>query len=147
MSRRSKGSYQMVTQPFGSAVIVGCARSCAPYLDGVLRNLEAFASTYERSAVVFFENNSTDDTNARLSAYVSAKPDAILLTQTGLGSEISEKSKRLAMARNACLSAIRASPYREFDQLVIFDFDGVNANPIDVGPFVEARKFLIPAEI
>jgi FkbM family methyltransferase len=132
----------MAVRPRGTAVFVGCARSCSPHLNGVLANVTALAATYERTALVVFENDSSDDTAARLAAYAAARADAFVLSEPGLAAAISSRTKRLAHGRNACLEFVRNAPYRDFDELVVLDFDQVNRQPISVDRFIDARKHL-----
>jgi len=128
--------------PHGSVVVVGCARSCAPHLDQVLNNIDRLCSLYADSAVVIFENDSTDDTASRLAAYVASRPKAHLLTQNGLAAALPDRTKRLAAARNACLEFVRRAPYHSYDELLVIDFDEVNQLDIDLGQFTSARAYL-----
>ena len=55
------------------AVFVGCARSCAQYLDGVLANIDALGSVYDRFEVIIVENDSRDDTQPKLQEFASSQ--------------------------------------------------------------------------
>ncbi|HKT53647.1 MAG TPA: hypothetical protein VJP88_04305, partial [Caulobacteraceae bacterium] len=132
----------MADHPRGSAVFAGCARSCAAHLDAVLANLDAFASAYEKSAIVIFENDSEDDTAERLLRYAAGRPNVSVMSHPGLASTVKSRTKRLAIARNAYLDFIRESEFRGYDHLVVLDFDEVNAGSADLGGFHAARRWL-----
>ncbi len=125
-----------------SAVFAGCARDCAPYLDGVLANMEVVARQFAHSAFVFVENDSSDATSARLSAFGERLANFQLLQLPGLVERHLMRSERLAVARNAYLDAIRRSPLREFDYLFVYDMDEMNAARAPVEPVLSAIEFL-----
>jgi len=124
------------------AVFAGCARSCAPFLDGVLANLEALSSAYDDFEVVIVENDSTDDTRQRLRDYAALRANVRLIEVDGLDRQHPKRTDRIAAARNLYMEAIRASQYADCDDLVMLDFDDVNARPIDADAFAKARAWL-----
>src|SRR4029079_17653870 len=124
------------------AVFAGCARSCAPFLDGVLANIEALGSTYDSFEVVIVENDSADDTRARLEAFAASRPHVRLIDADGLDHAHPRRGDRLAVARNLYAEALGEQRYADCDDLVVLDFDDVNCAPIDPQAFVEARRWL-----
>jgi hypothetical protein len=125
-----------------SAVFAGCARDCAQHLDAVLANVERMAALYGKAAFVFVENDSQDDTKARLLRWLSSRPQGTLLQLDGLALIEPGRTARLARARNAYLAELRGGPYRDYDDLIVLDFDEVNASPIDTSAFAAAAEFL-----
>ncbi len=115
-----------------SAVFVGCARNCGAQLDGVLANIEGMASLYAKAAFVFVENDSQDDTKARLLKWLANRPLGSLLQLDGLVATEPSRTARLAQARNRYLDHVRSSSYIGYDDLVVLDFDNVNTGPIDL---------------
>lgn len=125
-----------------SAVFVGCARNCGAQLDGVLANIEGIASLYAKAAFVFVENDSQDDTKARLLKWLANRPLGSLLQLDGLVATEPSRTARLAQARNRYLDHVRSSSYIGYDDLVVLDFDNVNTGPIDLAAFSAAANFL-----
>lgn len=124
------------------AVFVGCARSCAPYLDGVLANIEALGSTYDAFEVLIVENDSADDTRRRLQEFATSRENVRLIDADGLDETHPRRGDRLAAARNIYVEALRDSRYSDFDDLVVLDFDDVNCRPVDKESFIAARRWL-----
>ena len=125
-----------------SAVFALCMRSTEAFLPGVLDNLERLAGACERSAFVFVEGDSTDQTKSMLKAWCAARTDATLIEMDGLAERIPMRTERLAACRNAYLDFIKASPLAAYDQLVMLDGDNVNAVPLDLASFVRAAAWL-----
>ena len=125
-----------------SAVFSLCARSVGQHLPGVLRNVDALAALYDRTAFVFVENDSDDDTKALLKAWAAERPDATLLELDGLEARGLKRTDRIGVCRNAYMDFIRGSPLVHYDHLVMLDADGVNRPPIDVEGFARGRDWL-----
>jgi FkbM family methyltransferase len=125
-----------------SAVFVGCARNCGMYLNQVLANVERIAALYRQCAFVFVENDSSDDSKTKLLAWLSSHPSGALLELDGLAAEEPRRTVRLALARNSYLGYLESSPYANYDDLVVFDFDEVNASRLEPVEFAAAAGFL-----
>jgi FkbM family methyltransferase len=125
-----------------SAVFVGCARNCRAYLDQVLGNVERMAALYAKAAFIFVENDSEDGSKAALLQWLDSRPSGILLELDGLAATESSRTARLARARNGYLGHLRESPFIGYDDLVVLDFDDVNATPLDLAAFSAAADFL-----
>ncbi len=126
-----------------SAVIVGCARDVAKHLPNTLKNIEAIATVFEQVAYVFVENDSTDSTKADLRRWLKTRSGrGHLLNLDGAAARIPKRTERLAKARNAYINYVRKSRYRDFDYLVVFDFDDVNSSPIKPDEVRSAVEFL-----
>lgn len=124
------------------AVFAGCARDCAPFLDGVLRNIETFASIYDSFEVIIVENDSADDTRLRLQEFAASRGNVRLIEADGLEERHPKRGDRLAVARNLYMDAVREDYYSDCDDLVVIDFDDVNCEPIDGAAFEAARRWL-----
>ena len=125
-----------------SAVLVGCARNCEPYLDRVLANMALVASQFAEAAFVFVENDSADATAAHLQAFGGDQAHFILEQLPGLAQRHRGRTERLAAARNHYLKLIRGSRLRGFDYLLVFDMDEVNAAGQPPDNFLRAIEFL-----
>ena len=132
----------MKVRPSGSAVFVGCARSCADHLETTLRTLKALAATYEKYAVVIFENDSEDATPQILEQFAAENGNLTVLTRPGFAAEEAVRTKRLAFGRNACLAHIRSTELAGYDDLVVADLDAVNGPAIPLEGFMSARRGL-----
>src|SRR6266436_1294706 len=63
-------------------IICGICRNVSTTLDVSIRNIEQLGSRFKDYAVVIYENNSTDDTSAKLSAWANVNPHVLFLTET-----------------------------------------------------------------
>lgn len=124
------------------AVFAGCARSCAPFLDGVLANVEALGSTYDAFELVIVENDSADDTRRRLRKFAGSRANVRLIEADGLERTHPKRTDRIAAARNIYMEAVREPHYADCDDLVVLDFDDVNSRRIDPAAFERARSWL-----
>jgi len=124
-----------------SAVFVGCARSAAPHLSRVLANIERLSKYYGRVAFVFVENDSTDSTKSKLKRWLRDRSNGHLLELDGLAARLPARTHRIAQARNAYIDFLK-SDFEAYQHLVVFDFDDVNANEIDMDGFASAVAFL-----
>ena len=114
-------------------LITGCAQTCGPWLEGVLANVERLRGLCSASRVLLLENDSQDDTVARIRAYASERPEVHALGFTGLNARIPIKTVRLAHLRNTALAWLeRHGGWDSIDLLVVLDLDGVNAAPWDL---------------
>lgn len=125
-----------------SAIFAGCARNCGLYLGQVLANVERMAALYAKAVFVFVENDSEDDSKILLLKWLNSRANGTLLDLDGLAVTEPNRTSRLAYARNAYLDFIRNSPYVDYNELVVLDFDDVNATPLDLVAFAAASDFL-----
>jgi hypothetical protein len=131
------------SRPAGrSAVIVGCARDCAHHLQAVLANIERESACFSETAFVFLENDSKDETLARLREFAAGRRDCHVEELTGLQARHPFRTDRLAVVRNRYLDIIRASALREFEYLIVYDMDEINASPRPAENFIAALDFL-----
>ncbi len=124
------------------AVFAGCARSCAPFLEGVLANVESLGATYDAFDLIIVENDSEDDTRRVLRDYAAPRPHVRLIEADGLAARLPRRTERIAAARNLYLSAVGEAQYDQCDDLVLLDFDDVNCRPIEPSTFAAARRWL-----
>src|SRR3954451_19070390 len=123
------------------AVFAGCAQSCAPFLDGVLANVEALGSTYDAFEVVIVENDSSDDTRRRLQDFAASRPNVRLIDADGLDKAHPRRGDRLAVARKPSMNVVLEVFYSDGDVLAFLDFDDVICRPIDPQAFKAARRW------
>lgn len=132
-----------MTRPVhSSAVFVGTARDCAPWLPAVLGNLERLARLYERTAFVFAVSDSTDSTAALLRTWMEQGRAGQIIELGNLAAHLKLRTERIAYARNACLEGIRGSTWATYRHLIVADLDDVLAVPLDVDAYSRAADWL-----
>jgi hypothetical protein len=125
-----------------SAVIVGCARDCEPFLPAVLQNVTTIANLYSQAAFLFVENDSTDSTRDILQQWLNKRVCSSLICLDGLATQETKRSARLAIARNAYMEALHSNHLSQFDHLIVLDFDNVNTTVISQASLAAAIRFL-----
>ena len=60
--------------PDVNAIFCGCVRDVAAHVDAVLLNIDRLTGLFRKSAFLFIENDSTDDSLARLKNWTSIHP-------------------------------------------------------------------------
>lgn len=109
-----------------SLVIAGLARDCEVYLKSLLPFFASFQQHFKSVRYVFVENDSLDNTKGLLGAFNPGNTSIICLD--GLH-HITERTKRIEIARNAYLELIRnTAELRSADFLMVCDLDGVLKN-------------------
>ena len=124
-----------------TVVFAGCARDSASHLPAVLANIERMAGLFGKSAFVFVENGSADSTRGDLEDWCRMRSDGGVLSPDPRAAASNLRSVRLAGARNAYLSLIRAI-FADFDYLVVIDMDDANILPLPLAGFTRALEFL-----
>lgn len=111
--------------------IAGLVRNCASVLQASLQNLNIVMRCFERAHIVAVTNDSVDDTGEMLAAWAAASPSRTVLRAEGIARAVAGRTDRLATLRNLCLLEMRRriEVGRQFDVMIVFDFDGVNGAP------------------
>lgn len=122
-----------------SAVFALCVRPSARDLPGVLGNLEALSSLYDRSAFVFVEDDASEADKAIVRDWAASRPEAAIVRMDG---PAGTQTERLAACRNAYMDHIRRSPLASYDHLVVLDAGEINSKSIDLESFDRARDWL-----
>ena len=123
-------------------LITGCAQSCAPWLPGVLANVERLRNLFSSSRVLLLENDSHDATVDAIRAYASSSRDVHALGFAGLNARIPIKTVRLAHLRNTALNWLEQNGgWESLDLLVVLDLDEVNAAPWDLAAVETALQW------
>lgn len=129
-----------------NAIFCGCVRDVAAHLDAVLLNIDRFTGLFRKSAFLFIENDSTDDSLARLKNWSSRHTNTNIISHSGLDLIRPSRTQRLAFCRNLLVQEIKKSLYQEYDVVVMLDMDDINAAPIDLGGVSQALSFLMKTE-
>jgi hypothetical protein len=115
----------------GRALLCGLARDVAPHLPATLARIEALGAGFRAHRVILFENDSADDTAARLQAWARGRPEAEVHCDT-LGAPrwpqeaTAERARAMAALRNRYLE--RATALADgFDHVIVMDTDVVDA--------------------
>ncbi len=110
------------------ALIVGCARNAAAALPAVLHNIAQIAACFAEVACIFIENDSDDDTLARLRTWCRGHPRCTVYGLTGLSKLHPQRTLRLEICRNLYIHQLRTDPLlRSYETLVVLDMDDINA--------------------
>ncbi|MBV8380745.1 MAG: glycosyltransferase family 2 protein [Paucibacter sp.] len=102
-------------------VFVGCARQCGAATDATLARVAELGALFGDWSLVVFENDSTDDTAARIRAFAADQP-VELIQEPGLKELLPERTARLAYGRNRLLE--RALEIGG-DYVCVVDIDGL----------------------
>ena len=129
-----------------NAIFCGCVRDVAPHLDGVLNNIDRFSNLFKRTAYLFIENDSQDESLLKLQQWCGGRLQARIISHNGLDRIRAARTQRLAFCRNLILHELRKPDYHEFDVVIMLDMDEVNASPIDIVGFTSALNFLVNTE-
>jgi hypothetical protein len=121
-------------------------RDVAPHLDGVLNNIDRFSNLFKRTAYLFIENDSQDESLLKLQQWCGGRLQARIISHNGLDQIRAARTQRLAFCRNLILHELRKPDYHEFDVVIMLDMDEVNASPIDIVGFTSALNFLVNTE-
>lgn len=128
-------------------IFAGPARDVAPFLEGVTRNIEAFAGRFDSWAVVIAENDSRDGSKALLRAWMEKARGlgavrAVLIDMDGLAAQ-AERTNRIAAARNRILQEVEQdAELSRFGLLAMLDMDIPNSYPVRPEKFAAAAAFL-----
>ncbi len=125
-----------------NVIICGCARNSAQHLARIFRNLERLQSLFDKSFLLFVENDSTDQTVKLLNEWGRTQTLFKLLTYTGLDAVRASRTERLAFCRNIILQEIRSDTFVDYDCVIMLDMDEVNSAPIDIDGVSSALRFL-----
>jgi len=125
-----------------SVVFAGVGKDCGIHLPKVFQNLERQAELFSNVGYIFVENDSEDNTKARLQSWGSTKKNFHLLNMDGVA-QIATRTVRLELLRNICIQYIRSNTtLSSFDYLVLLDMDEVSTQEVDLGKIQEAINFL-----
>ncbi len=122
----------------GRALIVGAARDCAAGLRATLPRLERFKQTFDEVSYIIATNDSKDETENILEEWAKEQHRVEIIKLDHLADNVPQRTARLAIIRNICLSRLRGDTNLEFDYFVVVDLDGVNAKLIDEPSFSDA---------
>ena len=129
-------------------IFAGTARNVAPFLPGVIRNIETFSRHFAQWAVVVAENDSHDQTKTLLKAWMERAPTqgaarAVLADMDGMIRDHLDRTDRIALARNRVLEEIEKDQLLSgFDYLAFLDMDFPNVHPMRPENFAAAVDFL-----
>ncbi|MGN8151200.1 hypothetical protein ACTJK5_02885 [Agrobacterium sp. 22094] len=115
----------------GRALIVGAARDCAVGLLPTLQRLEKLKQTFDEVRFVFITNDCRDETELVLADWASDKTNVELINLDHLSNNAPQRTARLAIIRNICLSKLSRQGKLPDDYFVVADLDGVNAGLVD----------------
>jgi hypothetical protein len=129
------------------ATFVGCVKNVSINLPAVLQNIDRLSQLFEKTAFIFVENDSTDNTVEILQSWGNSRKDFAIRSLTGLDKAIQPRTMRLETCRNLYLAALKKTkPFTADDVVIMLDMDDVNSNPIEVSGFLTAHDHLIERE-
>lgn len=125
------------------AVFAGCAKNCATFLPPVLANIERMSTLFAETGYVFVENDSTDETKQVLASWGNGRTNYFGICLDGLDRAEAVRTRRLELARNACIQMIVGNTaLASFDYVILIDLDEVNAATFDLSAVRRAIEFL-----
>ena len=121
-------------------IFAGCAKNCGRFLPYVLKNIKDYSSLFKSSFSIIVENGSSDNTKEILKEYKNDKN--IIYFKDDLNF-IEHRTIRLALARNLIIEEIRNHQnLRDFDLLMMIDFDDTGVFKIEENNLIKAIEFL-----
>ena len=107
-------------------VICGVARNCARSIERDIGVLLRAAALFARVQLLVVESDSSDDTLALLQSMSARDPAVRCISLGHLREHHPQRTARIAMARNACLDELAASPiYASASHMIMVDLDGM----------------------
>ena len=129
-------------------IFAGTARSVAPFVSGVTRNIEALSGRFAQWAAMVAENDSRDQTKNLLKAWLGRTQSlgaarAVFVEMDGMIRDHPDRTNRIALARNRLLEEIeKDAQLSGFDYLAFWDMDFPNVHPMRPENFITAVEFL-----
>jgi glycosyltransferase involved in cell wall biosynthesis len=117
--------------------ICGTVRNCGPYLKKVLENIEKIGSIFNDYKIVFYYDNSTDNTLEILKNYQKQNPRLLFYVNKVLISPF--RTHRLAHARNYCLNYVKSNK-ETFPYFIMMDLDDVSCKNLNIEPLKRCLK-------
>ncbi|MCB1213482.1 MAG: glycosyltransferase family 2 protein [Chlamydiia bacterium] len=107
-----------------SVIIAGVVRNCAKYLPQLLKKLEGIGNCFDKSHLIFVENDSTDSTLKVLKEWEQGKSNREVIALEPVETMLARRTGRLAFARNRYLERIENDPeLSKYDYLLVTDMD------------------------
>jgi hypothetical protein len=126
-----------------SAVIVGCLKNSAPYLEGVLKNIDMISSLFEKVSYVFIENDSADETKKIMREWGKSRDNFYFHNMDGLDKLEKSRTVRLEIARNAYIHIIKNNEVlRNSDFMIVLDMDDISSFPLSIDQFKNGIDYL-----
>jgi hypothetical protein len=112
-----------------NAIICGCAFNIEEYLDIIKIKIEDLRTLFDKTIVIIYENDSTDNTLNILQNYSKHYNNIIIITENGIRNKITYRTHRLAYTRNKIIEYIFTNNLdSEYDYFINMDLDDVNIN-------------------
>ena len=124
--------------------VTGVARNVGPHLDAVLANFDRLSELYPDIHFSLFENDSDDDTRARLQNWVDNRENAHLNLTDGLSERIKDRVDRISYARNVALSVV---DFNRAKMVLNVDMDDVFSRPLETQSLVSAMNTLTECDV
>jgi hypothetical protein len=120
----ARGQRQMAD---ASVVICGLCRDVAPILPATISRVEELASRFGKCAVLVYENDSTDGTEALLRGWADSNADVQVVSESLHQPKIDygtseARTQRMAYYRNRCRQCVLDS-FGDFEFVIVIDMD------------------------
>ncbi len=113
-------------------LICGTCRNVGARCAQTIENVEVLGSRFADYHVIFYENNSTDNTSALFSKWAQQNGHVTFLTECLPPEELPlTRTERIARGRNIVLSIAKDSKFSDFEYLVMADLDSEHPWPVD----------------
>ena len=114
------------TATSSSVVFVACARDCGERLQANLAEIDEMAAQFSRSAVIVFENDSTDGTKETLSQWAGTRENKVVISEDNNRPHLHgfEPARTAALAeyRTRCQREV-SERYPDYDFVCVIDLD------------------------
>jgi len=113
-------------------LICGVCQNVSEAADNTIHNIEKLGTRFTDYRVIIYENNSTDSTKAKFSAWAKKNPRVVFLSKKVPKSKLAaSRTERIADARNCVLEEASQPLYQDYEILIMADLDFKKAWPID----------------
>ena len=123
-----------------NVIFAGCAKNCEKYLPDVFNNIQSYGSLFKKTFKIIVENGSSDGTKEILKKHENNESIVHFRDDFNL---IEHRTTRLALARNLIVEEIKNNQkLKDFDLLIMIDFDDRSIFKVDENNFIKAIEFL-----
>jgi hypothetical protein len=107
--------------------ICGTVKNCGKYLDRIFANMEEIGSLFEDYSIVFYYDNSNDNTLQKIMEYQKKNAKCVYHVNTAPVSKF--RTHNIAKGRNYCIQYIKTH-FADYEYFIMMDCDNICSNKI-----------------
>lgn len=112
-----------------NVIICGCAYNIEEYLEVIKTKILDLRTLFDKSIIIIYENDSTDNTLSILKNFANTYDNIIIISEKGIRNQIIYRTHRLAYTRNKIIEFVFNNKLdNEYTYLINMDLDEVNIN-------------------